>query len=314
MKKIVKKLNTLIIGSALVVSGSLVLISTTSTSTHAQCTSGNAALEGYATTSNNLGRIFMTDEAWESYTGLTTSEDFAVTYNRELGTWSGKGHSDEVGWIDFGSFGNSNNVLERTAEIYEVREDTTGAWGNWDQTIYLDAVSYNQDPGGFEGEGVNAEYTSGLSNPGDDPVGMGLIDFSNVILTDDCDENINASVDVFVNTSSATSSVIYQETCPIQNVELTWNTSDIISGSCVTDGGIWGTTGSKADNNTTGEAIAGNDITAANTPQLFVLRCEVAGSPGTYIEGQAFASCGTTDPGGPGNPADGIVIPEFKEV
>jgi len=285
---------------------------------HAQtCVAGDTVgnLQGYAVT-DQVGKIYMSTESWnDDATTMghpTSSYQFSVSYNRNLNTWDGIGWSPYVGLVDFGGV-NADNITNRTARMNDI--DGNSGWGNWDPVIDLSGVSYDNDPGGFEGSGWNGVYT--LSNGADsvdDLVGLGNIDFSNVQLVEPpCAE----AVDLILSSSSTgTASTIYNENCDINNVRIRWTTTDIVPGSCVTGEGLWsgGSGQSKSDNNVSGENASGS-ITSSNSPQVFTLICTGAGS-GDDIVGRAIASCGTTttDPGGPIDPTDGVVIPEFKEV
>lgn len=322
MKFITKttKIYGLILTCALVVSGIMMSVNNNPEPVYAQtCNAGDSVgnLFGYATMSNlpstdSKDRIYMSTESWNDYESVTTSQQFAVNYNRQTGTWGGRGWSPEIGWVDFGE-NHPLNVTNKTATFEEIRTDTNGDWGNWNPIIELSDVSYNSDPGGFVGQGANADFT-GNSNIGhDDYIGAGYIDFSNVQLIE---SPCNEYVDVTLNNTN----ILYQSSCDINNPTIRWTTTNIVPGSCQTAGGAWqgnANGASKPDNNTGNSEQAG-DITTTNTPQIVRLQCEGAGS-GATIYGEAYASCGEIADCPPGetciiDPTTGVVIPEFKEV
>jgi hypothetical protein len=285
----------------------------------AQCTaeSGNGNLEGYAVMSNipngNDNRIYMSTESWNDEESTQTGESFGVTYNRQTDTWGGKGWSSEFGWVDFGEI-NSNNVTAQRAQFTEMVNDPNGYWGNWDADIDLSDVDYSSDPGGFSGYGVNGGKTATPDDTLDSPVGVGFIDFSNVVLNNN-ELPCNEYVDVTLNNVN----ILQQENCNIPAPRIRWRTTNVVPGTCETVAGLWqGPTGaSKPDD---GAENATGDITATNSPQVFRLKCERQSSPGNYVYGEAYAICGETigcDPNVDPNCSPiggGIVIPEFKEV
>ncbi len=316
MKISMKKVYSLGIVGALVFSSALVMLFTNKpTDVYAQCTaeSGIGNLYGYATTSNGIGNIYMSTDSWNDFgPGPTVSSpNFSVSYDRQTETWSGRGWNENVGWVDFGEV-NAANIPAKTAEFESIKADQAG-WGYWDPTVYLEDVSYVTDPGEFVGIGYNGDFTSDGNATVDEPVGAGLIDFSNVqIIESPCDEY----VDVTLNNVN----VLYQSNCSISAPTIRWTTTGVVPNSCEVDAGLWqgGIGASKADSNYSGESASGA-ITTSNTPQVFRLKCERQSSPGNYVYGSAFASCGEIADCPPGetcviDPTTGVVIPVFKEV
>jgi hypothetical protein len=288
-----KKFYSLILGLALVSSGLLISLNSDSQTAHAQtCNAGGSAgnLLGYATMTNlpsvdNANRIYMSTESWNLEEATTTSEPFAVSYNRNVvldsDTWAGKGWNKIIGWVDFGE-DHLQNIAAETATFEGVRLGGA-AWGYWNPVIKLSDVNYTTDPGGFIGFGTNGDFTSDAGIDDDDYVGAGLIDFSNVQLVEfPCDEYVNITLN---NTNR-----IIQTECPINNPVVRWTTENIVSGSCKTAGGLWQTAGSRDDNNTLGDETA-NNVTTENLMQIIRLRCTGSDS-GLDVYGQATAICG----------------------
>jgi len=270
----------------------------------AQCTSGQTSgnLSGYATT-ENIGRIYMSTESWNTYETPNTSTSFSVTYDQQTNTWDGRGWNEYVGWVDF-------NIRE--AELSGPRDNPT-AWGNWYHVVDMSEVTYILDPGEFQGIGTNAEYTSNNGGSStDDPVGAGDVSFTNVQLDNEPDPGCDEYVDILLNGVN----ILYKETCNISSPTISWTTTDV--SNCVTDGGLWQNPGTRG---TSGSQTASGSITEANTPVRFKLKC-IGNQSGSEVTGIAFASCGPInddddDDDGDGNPIDptsGVVIPDFKEV
>ena len=313
MKKITQQLHSFTLATALVFSVFAGLTSQTPIA-HAQCTAGssNGNLFGYATMSNidgsaNDNRIYMSADSWDAEESVTTNQNFSVFYDTADDTWSGRGWSSEIGWVDFGP--------SRQAVFEEIQADT-GTWGNWNPIIDLSNVTYNNDPGGFNGLGTNAgtdAFYTGVVNPIlDGHVGAGFIDFSNVSLVD---SPCNEFVDMTINNNES----YHQPLCPVDDPIIRWSTTNIVPGSCVATSGIWqpGVIGQTLSDNNTGTSITGTDVTTADTSFFIRMECEGVDS-GNTILGQAAVSCGDRDPGDPVDPGDpgvgGTVIPEFREV
>jgi hypothetical protein len=300
--------------SASLVFGAFMFMTDAIPDVHAQtCSDGDTLgnLRGHAQT-DNFGKIYMSTESWNDDAAAmghsTTTFEFSVSYNRTLNTWDGFGWSPYAGTVDFGEI-NSDNITARTAEFTDVMGDT--AWGNLNPVIDLSEVSYESDPGGFEGRGSHQGYTMINDLEIDQPVGANTVDFSSVrLIKPPCNE----AVDLFLSgTSGQRSSYIYQDTCPILKPNITWNTRDIESGSCVTGVGLWsgGSGVKKNDVDSQGE-LASDKITNENSPVTFKLICTGAGSD-SRVTGTAIAQCGTTE--GPINPTpNGLLIPVFTEV
>lgn len=280
------------------------------------CSAGDTPgnLSGYATT-DNIGKIYMSTQSWNDDASVeghaTSTYSFYVNYDRNNQLWSGRGWNAYVGWVDFGETDPSNST-SRQAEMESISNDPD-AWGGWNPIIDLSGVSYTTDPGGFVGFGTNGEYTIDGGGSGDDDlVGAGNVDFSNVILDDQpCDERVDLTLNN-VNT-------LYRQNCDISAPTIRWTTTGIVSGSCESHAGPWlgGLGVSKPDENLAGDVTA-VDITSTNSPEAYVLKCTGSGS-GANVFGEAYASCGTSDPSDPSDsdpidPTTGIVIPEFKEV
>ena len=319
MKISMKKVYSLGIVGALLFSSAFVMLFTNKpTDVYAQCTADSniGNLYGYATTSNGIGNIYMSTDSWNDpiHGNPVSTVDFSVSYDRQTETWSGRGWNENVGWVDFGEI-NAANIPARTAEFESVKANQAG-WGFWNPTIYLENVSYVTDPGEFVGIGYNGDFTSEGDATVEEPVGAGLIDFSNVqIIESPCNEY----VDVTLNNVN----VLYQSNCPISAPTIRWATTGVVQDSCEVDAGLWqgGIGASKPNNDYSGELATGGttSINSGNTPQVFRLKCERQSSPGNYVYGSAFASCGEIADCPPGetcviDPTTGVVIPVFKEV
>ena len=297
-----KKIYSITITFALIATS---LVIAPASEVYAQCVPGETPgnLYGYAMT-DEIGAIYMSTETWNddplSEGHATTSEEFFVSYDRQLDLWSGRGWNPHVGWVDFGDI-NAANITARTAEFESIKNNPA-AWGNWDPLVDLSPVVYETDPGGFEGFATNGDYTiGGGDGSNDDYVGAGNIDFSNVglqVVPSTCDEAVN----VLLNGVN----ILYNESCSISAPTIQWTSVDV--SNCQTSAGLWSSPGLRG---TTGSETASGSITTGNTPLVFRLKCIGDGS-GADVFGTAIASCGT----GPDiiDPTTGIVIPEFKEV
>lgn len=283
-------------------------------------------LFGYAW-SDEIGPIYMSSETWNadplSEGHAQTSVGFYVTFDRQISLWGGRGWNPVVGWVDFGEV-DSANIAQRRAEFESIKNNGD-AWGDLESKIYLGnetvelypgdfyevpGITYETETGSFEGLAWNGTSTMAGSGPGDDDiVGAGSINFANVQLETEltnCDEAVN----IVLNGVN----VLYQETCSISKPTITWTSVDV--SNCRTNVGLWSLPGERG---TSGNELASGDITLANTPVIFRVRCTGDGS-GASVYGTAYASCGPstgcTNPDGcnPIDPTTGIVIPEFKEV
>lgn len=278
MKSIMKKI-------ALILTLSLVVGVSTPTfyseaqvdcSTYGDQNIGN--LIGYAIASNlpsDSNKIYMssTDDEW------TSGEDYAVQYNRELAFFSGRGWNEELGWIDF-DFGTED-------QADAVSPDGSFAWGGYDGNIVgLKTITYSNNNGSFSaGSAYDTEYVSGQSD-GDVQVGMGELDFSNVLFdtSETIPEECREKVDVFVNGRSTADIGICNQTATIA-----WNSNQV--SNCQTTGSApWGSTGSKADS---GSETSGT-ISSGDSPAYFRLEC-TGDITGNMITGVAKATCGNID-------------------
>ncbi len=283
--------------------------------TYAQCTSNDDSgnLYGYADT-ENFGRIYMSRTSWNDFEATQTTQPFSVSYNRQNDTWSGRGWNEIMGWVDFGET-NSDNISLRRAE-FESALANPGDYGNLVPQIYLGdenivlqtgetisvaGVAYSTNSGSFVGSGWNGDYTIANVGNGDDvAVGAGEITFANVSLVESpCQEY----VDLLVNGEET----YYQETCPITNPTLTWNTTNV--NNCVIGSDNW----SSPQGTSIGTSGSQNANVSVNPSETFSLNCTGTQS-GNTIQGIAIAVCGPTTGGGDDPVVDNVVAPDFKEV
>jgi len=271
-----------------------------------------------ATTSGNVfgvidtelvGPIYVSTDSWNQDPGNAsnqTSDTFFVEYDRSIGVWRGRGWNEVFGWVDFGYTTPANTGL-KIMEFESIKDDNENnggaAWGGLSHQADLSGVVYVTDNGTFQGTAYHGGYTGGGGE--DEIVGAGDITFDNLQYFENPD--CNEYVDITLNNANT----LYQSSCPIPHPTIRW-TSENVS-NCETDTGEWDVPGSRSANNTIGEA-SDDDITAANTPVIFRLRCE-GDESGATIFGTAYASCGDASPGtGNINPTSNIVIPQYQEV
>jgi hypothetical protein len=241
--------------------------------------------------------VIVSDETWNSENASNpTSENFEVAYKD--GRFSGRGWSEVYGWVDF-NFGSADELQ------FENVNENPEEWGSWSGNFtQLSTVEFSTNDGSWKGAAYSAEQTG--SNP-DVYVGA-VLDFEHSTTdlkfdtTGDCDER----VDLFINSSKTLNRV----NCPISTPTIRWTSENV--GSCEASGDLWSSTGSKADNNTSGETAAG-PVTESGTyasPQTIRLTC-IGDDSGAEIEASATARCG--DEVDTGDPTDGDT-PIFQEV
>lgn len=273
-------------------------------------------LEGMLALTNDGGSIYdyayMSDETWnEENPSETTSINFEVSYDTSTG-FSGRAWSELFGWIDFDRGNYDQGVFET---VYS--NQGAYGWGGWTGEINgLSNISYSTQGGDFSGR---AESFNDLGFY----VGLVLdFDQSNVRFVTNNDPECTEYVNLFINNSNH----LFSASCPIATPKIKWTSQNIQTGTCVTgdvngdnDGDLWGSTGSKADQNSSGENAAG-PITESGTyssPQRIQITC--TGLSGKKVTAVASARCGST-PCDPSDPAcfptssDGKLSPEFKEA
>ena len=286
---------------------------------HAACNSSTTSGNLYGVIDTEMvGPIYVSTESWNddpANAADQTSVNFFVNYDRSTRLWSGRGWNETFGWVDFG-YTNPSNTPDEIFEFEHIKDDNNPSnpeqyedWGGLTHEVDVSGISYTTNTGAFSGSTYHGGYTAGASGD-DEIVGGGDITFNNLQYIENT--NCNESVDITLNGAN----ILYRQTCPIPEPTIRWVTQDIVSGSCVTDSGLWNTPPtSRADNNPSGEQASG-DITSANTPVTFRLKCEGSDTRADVF-GTAVASCGPTGGpggGGPIDPTTGLVIPNYIEI
>ncbi len=263
-------------------------------------TPGNVS--GYIQT-DNFDAIYLSSDSWNEYhPDLPTNETFFVTFDplaTGQGTWSGRGWSPYLGWVDFSGVNADGDYLPGNIVFSELETDE-GREQSGNMTPYADIsdIRYETDGGLFVGSAFHGTETiENDDGTHDIVVGAGNLDFSTVILASaaPCQE----TVDVYLNNTP----YLYEETCSIDDIEIRWNA--INATDCRTGAGLWTSPGSLSDSGTQ----PSDSVTTTNTPQIFQVICTGEGSD-AEITGSAVASCGATAV----DPTTGVVIPTYTEV
>ena len=237
------------------------------------------------------------DDPW------TGGPNYGVSYDRDLGIFSGRGWNEGLRvWVDF-DMGTTDE-----AQVLDSAGDPIGGfqWGYWNGEIKgVDNTIYSTNQGGFITSGTknadidndgtpdgtytwpyDAQYVSG-SSQNDTPVGMGQLDFSQVVF-DTSSANIPSECREYVDVLADGKSSKNLSTCSADNVTLTWNSKNIDPGSCTTvsNGAPWVSPGARQEVNLSGEnsgTITGKSI--------FGIRC-LGSITGNQITGNAAVTCG----------------------
>ena len=277
---------------------------TTTQTTQASCTGTSVQvgkLQGtIAITSVDgeyYGDVYVSDETWNTeFPTNSTNENFEVVYKDDV--FSGKGWSENFGWLDF-TYGSSDQ-----AKFISVADSDD--WGEWDGVVDgLGNITLGTNDT-WSGQAYSADYT-GADGDDETDVLVGVVlnfDFqASEDLTFDDSGDCVERVDLFLDNARD----LRRVDCPISTPTIRWSTENV--SSCEASGDLWSSTGSKADNNSTGEAAAGS-ITESGTyatPQVITLTCIGDGS-GNEVIGRAVAQCGET----PTPPTPDV--PVFQEV
>ncbi|MCI5051454.1 MAG: hypothetical protein MRY57_04040 [Candidatus Pacebacteria bacterium] len=273
------------------------------------CAAGQTAgnLYGYLET-DEIGYIYLSTETWnDDPLGEghgTTTQQVSVSYDRQAGTFSGRGWSPYAGWVDFGEV-NTSNTADEIAEFESPKNDPD-SWGNWDPVIDLSGIGYQTDPGGFTGTAFNGGYTYLPDGSQDEFVGAGDISFENVSI-------IEPVCSQFVSLTLNGASNIYQSSCPVSGtIQINWASENVTN--CFVDSSNW-----NISNNSSvpDEYQSGNNytftgsVTDSNPTDTVRIRC--TGGNGQTITDSALVQCGSTvTPPTPGT--GGTVIPNYTEV
>lgn len=254
-------------------------------------TSGN--LYGYIDT-DNLGRIYLSTESWnDENVGNTTTTNFSVNYDRQMGIWSGRGWAagtnatGAIGWVDF-SYDQVNHKVRFVIPGNDYDNHILYTWGNWNAIVDLSRVNYSSQNGSFQGLGSDSHQDTGgiFSDLEDDPIGSSTWTFDHVQFQDPaCPEHVN----LFLNGTS----YLHKNKCDIEKTLIQWTTENVTN--CTATAGLWTLNTSRPTQNTGTSVHANASITEANTPVIFKLTCTGL-SDNQPVVGTAIASCGTLPP------------------
>lgn len=276
-------------------------INTNNQNSACQGDSGN--LEGYIDT-DYLGRIYVDNESYETDTG-TSVGDFYVNYDKNNDIWSGKGWSDQAGWVDF-SYDQMNHIVRFVApgEEYDTGCADNGTcenWGGWKGQADLSNVHYLSQNGILVGEGQDLHDDTGgqHSSVEDDRVGSGTWHFDHVAFKDPaCPEEVH----LFINESNSW----YKDQCPanLDHAVMQWTSQNVHDCKSTKTSGFWNLTDRPSENLSTNVTVDGT-ITEDNSPVVFEIECtgDLSGEP---VRSYVTASCDGHIPPPPceGNPDD----------
>ncbi len=334
MNKNTKKIYSFALAGIMALTGLVTAVTyKTTPEVHAQCsadgTQGN--LLGYANTENGYGKIFFSTESWEQYTGDTTNDEFATSYNRQTGEWSGTAWSETVGRIVFYEVnGRSIGIIDEIDVDHEgTSEKDRYRWGNMDHRIYFDrhtfyegtadeftspGLSYNINTGEFEGYAYHGSYTGTDTNSSSDElVGLGVITLHDLDPGDGVNESVryeespcNESVDLSISPRTGE--------CPIINPTISWASTNIQADSCRATGsnnGLW--RGSRPG--ISGREQISGSVSESDGILSFRLTCRGQDSNRPVTSNTVTVACGDNVIDDEGRlPSDDTFIPDFKEV
>ncbi len=265
-----------------------------------ESSSGSLNLSGYLLASNIEGKIYLDSDSYEG----NTSEEFGVRYNKNSGLWEGKAWAENydggLGYIDF-----SYDQINQKAIVSAVQNGNT--WGNWDGVIDLSGVKYNNQTGSFLGSGQSMSFTgTGPKFENDVMVGLGLLDFTNVVIAQDT--NCTEYVNLFIKEDNVPVSRKHYSNCNNRKVRLVWSSENVHE--CKAVKGPWKNPGHRNVNSIVGEESKSFFGSGNAEKELFSLEC-IGDDTRKPVIGYAMVACGETSLP---ESVDAFIKPIFKEV